>query len=215
MSNPKSDRTSDFQLEGRFLGFAAEPGSYKLKYIRLATATGEQHIKLPKELRTSLYRSLTPGEWIQVMGVEKQNSEQDRVKLKAYQVLTIEPATAQRQGSAQQQGSAQLAIASPPPPVTSAKSVTPAKSACILICQKSDCCKRGSRAVANALQAELSDRGLADQVTVKATGCMKRCKEGANVIMPDKSRHTQVRPGEVATLIDQHVPALKSAALKG
>ncbi|HEY9644335.1 MAG TPA: (2Fe-2S) ferredoxin domain-containing protein, partial [Coleofasciculaceae cyanobacterium] len=142
MSTYNSDRDQDFQLEGRFLGFAAEAGGYKLKYLRLATATGEQQIKLSKELRSPLYRSLAPGEWIQVSGSQKLSS--GGVKLKAYQVSPAEPA-AQRP-----------AIAAP-------------KSACILVCQKSDCCKRGSREVANALQAELSQRGLADHVTVKAT----------------------------------------------
>jgi (2Fe-2S) ferredoxin len=177
----QSDRDPEFQLEGRFLGFAAEAGGYKLKYIRLATATGEQQIKLSKDLRSPLYRLLTPGEWIQVSGSQKLSS--GRMKLKAYQVSPIDPA-AQRQA---------IAPAS--------------KSACILVCQKSDCCKRGSREVATALQAELNERGLADQVTIKATGCMKRCKEGANLVMPDKSRHSRVRPRDVEALVDRHIAA--------
>ncbi|HEY9642868.1 MAG TPA: (2Fe-2S) ferredoxin domain-containing protein, partial [Coleofasciculaceae cyanobacterium] len=46
-----------------------------------------------------------------------------------------------------------------------------------------------------------------DHVTVKATGCMKRCKEGANLVMPDKSRHSRVRPREVAALVERHFPS--------
>lgn len=48
--------------------------------------------------------------------------------------------------------------------------------ATILMCQKSDCMKRGGKAVCQALQETLSDRGLQNQVTIKGTGCMKQCK---------------------------------------
>jgi len=198
----RPDRQEDFQLEGRFLGFAAEVGSYKLKYLRIATATGEQHIKLAKELRSSLCRELTPGEWIQVQGYQKFSAEHGIVKLKAYQVTT---AISKRIPSGEDSLSRNLypmtnfEIA---PKQPSAPQIS-APSACILMCQKSDCCKRGSREVAKALQAELSDRGLT-QVTVKATGCMKRCKEGTNVVMPDKTRYSRVRPDEVSALVDRH-----------
>jgi (2Fe-2S) ferredoxin len=188
MTQLKLDRTTDFYLEGRFLGFAAEPGSYKLKYLRLATATGEQQIKLSKELRSSLYRSLTPGTWVQVSGRQKLKSETGALKLKAYEVTPdFHPNTHLN------------------PQTASAPVISPAaKPACILICQKSDCCKRGSRQVARALEAELSDRGLQDQVTIKATGCMKRCKEGANVVMPDKTKYSRVRPESLSALVDKH-----------
>ncbi|MBW4660031.1 MAG: (2Fe-2S) ferredoxin domain-containing protein [Drouetiella hepatica Uher 2000/2452] len=192
----QQDRQQDFQLEGRFLGFAAEPGSYKLKYLRIATATGEQQIKLAKELRSSLYRDLTPGDWIQVQGCQKFSSKPGIVKLKAYQVTAAIP----------KEMPYETTLPSNLYPMTSFE-IAPAPqiaspSACILMCQKSDCCKRGSREVAKALQAELSDRGL--PVTIKATGCMKRCKEGANVVMPDKTRYSRVRPDEVSALVDRH-----------
>ncbi|HEY9625976.1 MAG TPA: (2Fe-2S) ferredoxin domain-containing protein [Coleofasciculaceae cyanobacterium] len=198
------DHPSEFQLEGRFLGFAAEEGSYKLKYLRIAAATGELRIKLVKELRSSLLRELTPGEWIQVRGYQKLKAEQGTVKLKAYEVTVAVSQEALKEAPLPTNlyPMTQFEIA----PVGSKPSTAPqiaSPTACILMCQKSDCCKRGSREVAKALQAELSDRGLA-QVTVKPTGCMKRCKEGANVVMPDKTRYTRVRPEEVSALVDRH-----------
>jgi (2Fe-2S) ferredoxin len=204
MTKLKFDRPSAcitaFSLEGRFLGFAAAPdatasddqtGNFKPKYLRLATSTGEQQIKLAKELRPQLYRSLIPGTWVQVSGSQKLNSKRGTLKLKAAQVASK---------------SAQDTNAKAP---STHSSFPAAKPACILICQKSDCCKRGSRQVAKALETELSDRGLENQVTVKATGCMKRCKAGANVVMPDKTCHSRVRPETASALLDKHcsVPA--------
>jgi (2Fe-2S) ferredoxin len=189
MTQLKGDRSAEcitaFSLEGCFLGFASAPGDHKLKYLRLATSTGEQQIKLSKALRPLLYRSLTPGAQVQVSGLQKLNPKQGTLKLKATQVVS--------------KSTKELSTA----PATS-PDLPAAKPACILICQKSDCCKRGSRQVAKALETELRDRGLADQVTVKATGCLKRCKEGANVVMPDKSRHSRVRPQTASALLDKH-----------
>lgn len=185
MSHSKT-RSSEFVLEGVFLGFAAEKG-YKLKLLRLSTATGEQIVKLPKELRPLLYRSLMPGMAVRVMGSQKWNSEAGCFKLKAYQVSPLGLADMPQQSS--KQGQPQAA--------------EPAK-ACILVCQKSDCCKRGGRALTAALQQELDDRGLADQVKIKGTGCMKRCKAGPNLVMPDKTRYSNLRASDVPALIDEH-----------
>jgi (2Fe-2S) ferredoxin len=63
-----------------------------------------------------------------------------------------------------------------------------------------------------ALQTELDDRGLTDHVTIRGTGCMKQCKAGPNLVMPDKSRYTRIRPDQVAGLIDQHFPGSNEIA---
>jgi (2Fe-2S) ferredoxin len=212
MSKFKGDKTQDFRLEGRFLGFVAEPGDYKLKYLRIATAIGEYSIKLPKEQRSLLYRRLTPGEWIEVVGYKKSNPAKGTIKLKAYDVIPVASPSAEAATSLGSRSgvltplspSTQPASAQPASAQIMDRSAIASKPACILICQKSDCCKRGSREVARALQAELSDQGLADQVTIKSTGCMKRCKEGANVVMPNKARYSRVRPETAAALVKQH-----------
>jgi (2Fe-2S) ferredoxin len=91
-----------------------------------------------------------------------------------------------------------------PPSIDHAK-VIPAKTkATILVCQKSDCMKRGGKAVCQALEAALSDRGLEDQVTIKGTGCMKNCKAGPNLVMPDKTRHSRIQASFVPALMNQH-----------
>ncbi|MFM7424771.1 MAG: (2Fe-2S) ferredoxin domain-containing protein [Elainella sp.] len=201
----KSSQVEQFSLEGRFLGFGAE--GYKLKLMRLTTATGDYTIKLPKELRPLLYRTLTPGDWVQVTGYQK--FDDGRVKLKAEQVVpipanrptllrpTVQPVA---QTSLPQDADRSMQQAAGSAPTTSTKPQT------ILVCQKSDCCKRGGSALVRALQTGLAERGLTEQVKICGTGCMKRCKAGPNLVMPDKTRYTRIQAHEVSTLLEQHFP---------
>ena len=76
--------------------------------------------------------------------------------------------------------------------------------ATILVCQKSDCMNRGGKTLCQALEATLSDRGLEDQVTIKGTGCMKNCKAGPNLVMPDKTRYNRIQAAQVPALIDKY-----------
>lgn len=183
----KNKQISAFSLEGRFLSFVVEDG-YKLKRLWLATSEGEQCIKLSKEARASVGQVLVPGSWIQVWGEKTVYLESSEIKLKAYQIKVV---TLER---------SQTAPPSEPPVV---KTKAPAK-ATILVCQKSDCMKRGGRAVCQALETELNDRGLADQVTIRGTGCMKQCKAGPNLVMPDKTRYSRISARDVPAIVDQH-----------
>lgn len=245
----KLSQTVAFNLEGRFLGFAVEDG-YKLKLIRLATAEGEYQIKIPKVLRPLLYRTLIPGQTVQVAGYQKIYPDKGISKLKADRVTPLSatpaaaamepamepamqscggpiatplfPASISSSVSSMEQVPA-FAYAAPPPPTpidrssrqaisnqldsksggkSSSKSAN--QSAAILVCQKSDCCKRGANRLMQALQAELDDRGLTDHVKIRGTGCMKQCKSGPALVMPDKSRYTRIRPEQAAGLIDKH-----------
>lgn len=185
MSKFKSKQVSEFSLEGRFLNFVFEDG-YKLKYLRMGTSEGECCIKLCKELRASFELKLIPGDWVQVVGEKKLDLKTGKLKLKAERVI---PAAASHTETI---------------PVKT----TPVKSkASILVCQKSDCMKRGGKAVCQALQAALSDRDLEDQVAIKGTGCLKQCKSGPNiVVMPDKTRYSRIQSEQIPALIDKHFP---------
>jgi NADH:ubiquinone oxidoreductase subunit E len=80
----------------------------------------------------------------------------------------------------------------------------PAKIQTILVCQKSDCMNRGGKALCQALESELINNGLEDSVTIKGTGCMKNCKAGPNLVMPDKTRYSKIQATQVPALIDKH-----------
>jgi (2Fe-2S) ferredoxin len=202
----KHDLTSAFELEGRFIGFTIKDHD-ELKHLRLSTSTGEYTIKLSKDLRRSLPLALVPGEWLRVSGKQKQTSKMEGSKLKAKQLYRDSPSSAVGKAHIDRSEAALIHALAPSQPVIPSQA-----KACILICQKSDCCKRGGRQVAQALQEGLGDRALTKQVTIKGTGCMKRCKDGPNIVMSDKTRYTQIRPEDVPAILDRHfsIPSSKS-----
>lgn len=189
MGKQKSSPRSEFRLEGRLLGFVVEDGC-KIKRMKLATAEGEMTLKLTKEARASLYRQLLVlGDWVEVIGERK--LDRDELKVKVDRVLPKVPT----------QGTEELSENK-----TSRSLEKPAKTqAYILVCQKSDCCKLGAKQVSRALEESLRDRGLAGEVIVKGTGCMKQCKAGPNIVMPDKTRYRRVEAEEIPELLDKHL----------
>lgn len=169
---------SAFSLEGRFVSFIDELGE-KPKRLRIATAEGERYIKLSKELRNSLHKELQPGDWLKLSGQQKYNIKTRELKLKADQATLTAPLPQRKAASLPQ--------------------------ACVMVCQKSACCKRGAKEVIETLSESLRDRGLEEQVTIKGTGCMKQCKAGPCVVfLPDKARYTKVAPKEAIKLVDKH-----------
>jgi (2Fe-2S) ferredoxin len=199
----KHKQVSEFDIQGQFLGFTAQD-DYKLKYIRLGTTTGEYCIKIPKEERSVLYRTLVPGSAVRVVGYREFCLKKGTTKFKAYQVIPANrvPANGELGSSRSVQSVVPFASAIAPVDVPE-----PApKKATILVCQKSDCCKRGSKALMDALKTEIGDRGLTDEVAIKPTGCMKRCKAGPNLVMPDKTRYSQIHAQAVPDLLDKHFP---------
>jgi (2Fe-2S) ferredoxin len=189
MSKSYTTEVSEFCLEGQLLDFVIKDG-YKLKGLLLATAEGECYVKLAKHLRAAFDLRLPPGTWLQVVGEKKQDLKTGEVKLKAERVMTTRYKTDRETLL--------------PQPHDSSSNNTKVKKATILVCQKSDCMKRGGQEVCQALNAALSDRNLDSHVTIKGTGCMKNCKAGPNLVMPDKTRYSQVKARQVPVLIDKH-----------
>ncbi|MBC7972973.1 MAG: (2Fe-2S) ferredoxin domain-containing protein [Verrucomicrobia bacterium] len=179
---------STFSLEGRLLDCVFEDGTPKR--LRLLTADGECSVKLAKEARTAIGEDTIPGAWLQVWGEQKTSHKHQQPTLKAYKVSVLSPGKTDASS-----------IAVPKPTVPK-----PAASAKILVCQKSDCMKRGGKAVCQALETALSDRHLTD-VKIQGTGCMKYCKAGPNVVfMPEKTRYSRVSARDVGALVDEHFP---------
>jgi NADH:ubiquinone oxidoreductase subunit E len=95
----------------------------------------------------------------------------------------------------------------PLPTFEEARAEKPKKAATakILVCEKSSCWKRGGKQLCEAIAQTLKEKGLEDAVEIKRTGCLKQCKEGPNlVILPDKAKYSQVRPYQVASLLEKH-----------
>lgn len=216
----KEGNASPFYLEGRFIGFVGDVEE-KPKRIRVATAEGERYIKLSKELRYAMREVLQPGDWIRVLGEQKLKYKTGELKLKAFQVIVTTPAMKELgtggwgQGSEPSSPLSPLSSWSPPLPITPSptpplysKAAAPKTKACIMVCQKSSCRKRGADEVCQAITESLGERGLEDQVAIKGTGCMKQCKQGPCVVfLPDKSRYTGIAPQEIPKLVEKHFAA--------
>lgn len=202
MGKGKQEVTT-FTLEGRAIAVAGKKLDAP-KYLRLATATGEWEIKLAKEVRESV-ATLVPGSWVSVSGSQKFEMKKGKYKLKAYEVEAIAPTqTPQALESAPQE---RAAIAPIPTSEGSESAPTPKHKSrdAILVCQKSSCCKRGGKEVFRALGASLEARGLQNEVTLKATGCMGQCKKGPCVVFKaDKERYLRVTPEQAADLVEKH-----------
>ena len=188
-----------FSLEGQFLGFVREGGG-KLKYLRIAVETNEFQIKLSKESRVNLHQVLVPGDWIQVLGENKQKGRKEEVKLKAYQVNKLSQDSIVF--GLQQCTQTPKILAEPSCNLAQNQESSARPKAKILICQKSGCVKRGGKKLCQELEEALCDRGLQNHVTIKHTGCLKRCSSAPNmVLMPDKTRCSKMAPKEIADLL--------------
>jgi len=199
-------QVSEFSLEGEILIF--EDGD-KLKYLRISGDRGIEYlVKLCKELRASLSLVLTPGLRVKVAGEKQHNLKNGKIKLKAYSLkLSDSENPAQPQVDTKNTPVATLTCDREIHSRTASQTVVnPAKiKGKILVCQKSDCQKRGGAAVCKALENALNSRGLAGQVTIQGTGCLKQCKSGPNIVlMPDKTRYSRIKPAEIPAIIDQH-----------
>jgi (2Fe-2S) ferredoxin len=185
------ERVSEFNLVGQLIGFVIKDG-YKLKYLRINFAEREYWIKPIKEIREQIKQTITPGCWVEVQGIRKQCFKTGKVKLKADSVKLLNSVNSE-----------DMTVSLVSAPTQTAKSLS--AKASILVCQKSDCWKRGGQTICRMLNESLRDRGLEDKVQVKLTGCLKQCKHGPNVVMmPDKARYSQVQPEHVAQLLENH-----------
>ena len=193
MGKSHRKEVSEFCLEGRFLEFVIKDG-YKLKGLLLGTSEGKRYIKLAKHLRHAFDLRLLPGTWLQVVGEKKYDTKTGEVKLKAERVMACIKEVERTEEVLP------TAIEIP----KENKKEKSAKGNTILVCQKSSCMKRGGTKLCQALAASISERGLEDQVNIKGTGCMKKCKAGPNLIMPDKTRYTKIQAEQVSTLMDKH-----------
>ncbi len=185
----KSDKSySEFTLKGSIQNVWMKEG--KAKYITVLSHSSLFWVKLSKEVRSAAEATLTPGADVEVRGRKKQDKKTGIIKLKADRITSLHSS------------SDSISPITQPAVTTVESSQKPAK---ILVCQKSDCRRRGSDGICSLLAKELEERGLQDQVTIQKTGCLKQCKAGPNVVMlPDKTRYSNVEPEEIPTLIEQH-----------
>jgi (2Fe-2S) ferredoxin len=169
----KARQTESFELTGQFLGFNAVDG-YKLQYLRLQ-ADGEVYlVKIPKEQRLELYRTLKGGEYLRCTG-EKKVKTKDPIPQVTYKAREI---------STFSQGRLETVTA----------------KVKVLICNKSDCRRQGSGAIAQVCQ-ELG-------ALVQWTGCHKQCKQAPNLVIHSpygKTRLSRASPEQVRQILQANL----------
>jgi (2Fe-2S) ferredoxin len=193
----KSIKKTVFAVQGQLLNCCIHP-SGRVKMIQIEDSQGLQVVKLSKQVDGAALLNLAPGDWVQVVGEQQIKANPLRIKRKAITVIPV-PAQADLpclgamdEGDRACQFTCPSALSQPTAPIK------------IGVCHKSSCCKRGANSVWKALEDSLRRQGLADQVTLQRTKCLGKCKVGpAVVIMPGKTRYTQVKPKQVEALVHQ------------
>ena len=193
IGNADNEQVSEFILEGW-----VDSIEYKhrdvAKRIHLMNAQGSYPLKLAKSLRPIL-PPLKDRDLIRAIGIRTLDREKQTYKLKAEYIWllgTKNPALARSAAAA----AAAAAASSHPLPCGK-----------ILVCQKSDCWKRGGKEACRLLEETLASQGLTDRVEVKKTGCLKHCKAGPNlIVLPGKTHYSRVRSGDIPQLVAQHFP---------
>ncbi|MBE9167774.1 (2Fe-2S) ferredoxin domain-containing protein [Pleurocapsales cyanobacterium LEGE 06147] len=195
---------SEFNFVGQLIDVVTKNDN-QIKYLKLSAANKEYWIKVAKEIREDIRQIVTPGCKLQVRGKQKRNIKNIKVKYKAYAVELVN----EEQGK--EVNSQPLTVLDSRCPMSdvllptaSQNSLKPAAK--ILVCKKSSCWKRGGEKVCQVIEAMRRDRDLGDKIQIKTTGCLKRCKQGPNlVIMPDKARYSNVKPQQVPLLLEKHL----------
>ncbi len=76
----------------------------------------------------------------------------------------------------------------------------------LLMCASSDCSELGAEVVHDALKEFLRQKGLAREVLLTKTGCLKECEHGPILIVyPDGVWYSRVGVGDLDEIIDEHL----------
>ncbi|HEY9734829.1 MAG TPA: (2Fe-2S) ferredoxin domain-containing protein [Trichocoleus sp.] len=177
-------------LKGQYLDvLRSEKG--KLIGLRLQTQSQECVVKLPKYLRPMLVRELMPGAFIHVWAYPEPGG---------WYAINILPMPPTEVGA--------LGLAPP-----SATAATIAPTACIQVCRKGTCCRRGSSELWQALEHEIATNPTLSHVSLEATGCLKACKQGPNLRLRGTGQTISwARPEDAAALLKPLAQSPQTAA---
>ena len=170
---------SQFTITGKLEDVRVKSNG-RVKYLLLSDNEKDYWIKVPKEQPEFLSQHLKLGCVLKIAGMQKHKIHQGKVEYKAYGIELLAPPTLKQ---------------------TSDK--TRAK---VLFCQSSSCWNKGGKVACELLKEELERRQITEQVEIKTTGCLKKCKQAPNVVMlPDKIHYGGIQPQQIPLLIDKHL----------
>jgi len=81
-----------------------------------------------------------------------------------------------------------------------------AKEFSITLCDGTGCIQKDSGEIRSALDSELAQRGLADNVRVNLSGCLGMCEKGPVVVInPGYTIYGSVTAGDIPEIVEQHI----------
>jgi (2Fe-2S) ferredoxin len=198
-------------LTGYFLGWGDDRPPHR--YIKLATANGEQLVKVAKSLRPHI-QDWQPGIWLILLGWERTCRTTGEKKIKAKQLLT----------SPQFNPPNNLPTRSSSPQTIDDSSLTSNLAAPIKIqiCQGSSCRRAGSDKICQLMQTYLVDKtsplehrhDVTARVEIETVKCLHQCKAAPHAIvtspagarLPGKTHYRQIQPSQVPAILARHLP---------
>ncbi len=76
----------------------------------------------------------------------------------------------------------------------------------ILVCGGTGCTSSGSQKVIDALNSELAENNLQDEVKVVMTGCFGLCALGPIMIVyPEGAFYSRVEPSMIPEIVSEHI----------
>jgi hypothetical protein len=215
MKKYRKEVSTNFVLEGKFLGFVSHQDESKFKYLRMIVADDEVQIKLSKQARASLFRvmeqnsfvGLRPWDLIQVTGEKTLDCETGELRFKAEEIKLLDLNSA-TQIEPLIESLADITCQTTAPCPAKSKLSNSKSSAKLLVCHRSSCQKRGGRRQHQAIENILRDRGLHDCVSIQKSGCLGKCSQAPDIIlMPGKKRLSGMHPEAIVSLLANLHPA--------
>jgi hypothetical protein len=190
-------------LMGQFLGWGDDRIPHR--YVKLATANGEQLIKVARSLRPQL-QDWQPGSWLTVMIQERIDRSTGEKEIKVKQLLTP-PRVLPLDNYESELGSRPILDYSS---LTSSL-VTPTK---IKVCQGSTCRRQGSDKICQAMQTYLDRNNLTERVEIESVKCLHQCKAAPHAIFtssageksPKKVHYRQIQTYQIQAILARHFP---------
>ena len=175
---PLQPLVSEFTITGRLEDFVVNSKG-RVKYLYVSTAESDYSIEVAKQ-KNILGKYLKVGSYWKITGMRKYELHREQTHYKAYRIELLCQPTSTKIG-------------------IGANTKTK-----VLVCQGSSCCKRGGKAIYESLQTELKAKGINNEVEIKATGCMKQCKQAPCLIMPGRNSYSGVQPQQISKLVSKY-----------
>ena len=195
-------------LTGHFLGWGDDSTPHR--YIKLATNSGEQIVKVAKSLRPQI-QDWQPGMWLTLLSQERTSLATGETKIKVKQLLispSIYPSCQIDRQSSQ---------------TNEQKVNTSSEPTKIRVCHGSSCRRRGAEKICKSMQTYLDRHDLASNVKIEEVRCLHQCKaaphaivsSSSTAILPGKTHYRQLQPGQVPAMLVRHFPMATPAKLIG